>query len=186
MDPTTDVAKQHKHETKTTTKLLPSKTPATATRYVSVRYTACSLPSISEGIDREYGDSVRDRETFFERYKDYLKGKPIVDDRKFMDKVFEEYTRNTAITPSRRKNVIRNTIEYEKVQRMEEIRSGKKRYKRTPQPNKIITKKKGKKARVRTFKILATTKGKKVFTRKIKTKKGYRYVTKEGYRAKKI
>ena len=60
MDPTTDVAKQHKHETKPTTKLLPSKTPATATRYVSVRYTACSLPSISEGIDRIHMTSGRD------------------------------------------------------------------------------------------------------------------------------
>lgn len=154
-------------------------------RYINDKYQDV-YERISEELDREYGDSIRDRDSFLTRYRDYMKNTNIRDDEKFINKSFEEYTRNTAISPSRRRNVVHNTIEKEKQNQMEEIRSGKKRYKRTAQPNRIITKKKGKKSRIRTFTVLASRKGKTVYARKIKTKKGYRYVTKEGFRVKKI
>ena len=123
-----------------------------------------------------------DEEGFREAYSRYLRGTTI-DTDKAKRKVWERYKNNPTIRGSHKRIVLFN-IKQERT--LKKYEKGKVPRGRRNQPVRITIKVKGQKVRVRTFKVLARQKGRTVYARKIKTKVGFRYVSKEGWRAKRI
>jgi len=123
-----------------------------------------------------------DEEGFNRNYNDYLAGTK-VNNSSTRKKVFKRYKSNPLIRGQHKRIVMFNERQEKTLKKYEkgQVPRG-----RREQPARIITKYKGKKARVRTFNILARQKGKTVYARRIKTKVGVRYVTKQGWLAKRL
>lgn len=136
------------------------------------------LDRIAEKLDTEQHlwGKIEDEQSFYEAFENYL-GNTSINIKKNRTRAYNKYISTPSIKPSRRERVAKNS-------RKAKLLGS--RLKKESVPSKRIIRQKGKRKKVYEYKYLAKQKNKTVYARRIKTKRGYAYVTRKGYRAKLI
>lgn len=132
--------------------------------------------------DKDNKNKIIDAESFSDAYEDYLEGKDIQKNEVWKRGTYQAFLNNKDIPPKYRERARKQTS------KIITSRTQKLRREEVPSKRIIRTRRKMKRTKKRTltFNIPASQKGRTVYARRIKTKVGIRYVTKKGWRAKKL